>query len=357
MSRTRNRVLLATTVGAALAAGGGVQLTRRKVSTHRGRPDPEALTLAAPARVDRVTPVATSDGLALHVEEVGPLDAPLTVVFVHGWTCTQETWTYQRRELAADDLRLVFYDQRGHGRSERPGDRAEAHSIDVLGEDLGRVLDVVAPSGRAVLVGHSMGGMTIMALADSRPELFAVDGRVVGVALLGTSAGGAAATMLGLPVLAAKALKVFGPRGATTLSHYGDRLERRRTPSALTWALANRVSYGGDVPPSLVDLMERMISQSPLATITSFFGALCTHDKLAALPVLRQIPVLVLVGDKDVLTPVDNSRAMVAELPDAELVVLPGAGHMAMLERPALVTLHLRALLRRALEAVAAHAA
>jgi pimeloyl-ACP methyl ester carboxylesterase len=354
VSKTRNRVLLATTVGAALAAGGSAELTRRRVATHRARPDAEARVLSEPPRVDRVTPVTTCDGLALHVEEVGDLDAPLTVVFAHGWTCTEETWVYQRRELAAEDLRLVFYDQRGHGRSGRPADDPAATSIDILGEDLGRILDVVAPTGPVVLVGHSMGGMTIMALADSRPELFLAGGRVVGVALLGTSAGGKAATMLGIPVLAATALRRFGPRGASTLSRYGDRLEGRRTPNALTWALANRVSYGGDVAPSLVELMERMLAQCPLATISAFFGALCTHDKLSALPVLRQIPVLVMVGDKDVLTPVDNSRAMAAQLPDAELVILPGAGHMLMLERPALTSLHLRTLMSRAREALVA---
>ena len=351
---TRNRVLLATTLGGAIAAAGAAQLTRRKVAAHRAKPDPEVRTLNEAPRVDRVTPVTTRDGLALHVEEVGAPDAPLTAVFAHGWTCTEETWVYQRRELAGDDVRLVFYDQRGHGRSGRPADRPEAHSVDVLGEDLGRVVDAVAPDGPVVLVGHSMGGMTIMALADSRPELFAAGGRVVGVALLGTSAGGVAAAALGLPVFAAKVLQKIGPSGATTLARYGDRLESRRTPNALSWALANRVSYGGEVPPSLVELMERMIAQSPLATITSFFGALCTHDKLAALPALRQIPVLIMVGSKDVLTPVSNSQAMAAELPDAELVVLPGAGHMLMLERPALTSLHLRTLFVRARQLVRA---
>lgn len=354
MSKTRNRVMLVTAVGTALAAGGAAQVTKRNVTAHRGRPDPEARLLSAAPRVDRVTPVTTSDGLALHVEEVGATDAPLTVVFAHGWTCTEETWVYQRRELAAGDLRLVFYDQRGHGRSDRPGDDPAATSIDILGADLGRVVDVVAPDGPVVLVGHSMGGMTIMALADSRPELFRAGGRVAGVALLSTSAGGMAATVLGIPVLAAKVLRTFGPRGAMTLSRYGDRLEKRRKPSALTWALSNRVSYGGDVPPSLVELMERMIAQSPLATITALFGALAAHDKLAALPALRQIPVLIMVGDKDVLTPVDNSRAMADELPDAELVVLPGVGHMLMLERPALTSLHLRTLVTRARDALTA---
>jgi len=352
MSKTRNRVLLATTVGAALAAGGSAQVTRRKVAAHRNRPDPEARLLAEAPRVDRVTPVTTANGLALHVEEVGATDAPLTVIFSHGWTCTEETWVYQRRELAGDDVRLVFYDQRGHGRSGRPDELPESHSIETLGDDLGRVLDAVAPDGPVVLVGHSMGGMTIMGLAERRPELFRAGGRVVGVALLGTSAGGAAATMLSLPAMAAKLVQRFGPGGATRLAHFAPRLESRRKTSTLTWVLANHVSYGGDVPPSLVELMERMASQSSIATIANFSGALFVHDKMKALAALRQIPVLVLVGSKDVLTPVDNSRTIAAEVPDAELVVLPGAGHMLMLERPALTSLHLRTLFGRARAAV-----
>lgn len=352
MSKTTNRILLATTLGAALTAGGAAEVTRRKVAAHRGRPDPEARLLAEPSRVDRVTPVTTADGLALHVEEVGPPDAPLTVIFSHGWTCTQETWVYQRRELAGDDLRLVFYDQRGHGRSEAPEDQPESHSIDTLGDDLGRVLDAVAPRGPVVLVGHSMGGMTIMGLADRRPELFRPGGPVAGVALLGTSAGGATATMLSLPVAAAKLVQRFGPGGATRLAHLAPRLESHRKTGAFSWALANYVSYGGDVPPSLVELMERMAAQSSIATIASFSGALFVHDKIKALAGLRQLPVLVMVGAKDVLTPVDNSRAITAEIPDAELVVLPGTGHMLMLERPALTSLHLRTLFGRARDAL-----
>ncbi|MHB8340236.1 MAG: alpha/beta fold hydrolase, partial [Mycobacteriales bacterium] len=72
------------------------------------------------------------------------------------------------------------------------------------------------------------------------------------------------------------------------------------------------------------------------------------HDKLAALAVLRDTPTLVLVGEADLLTPPGQSQEIADQLPDADLVVLPGAGHMVGLERPGLVNLHLRTLLSRA---------
>ena len=92
-------------------------------------------------------------------------------MFVHGYTQEMAVWHYQRKALAADNPgRLVFYDQRSHGRSGRGA--PERSTIDQLGRDLRVVLDEVAPTGPVVLVGHSMGGMTIMALADAWPELF-----------------------------------------------------------------------------------------------------------------------------------------------------------------------------------------
>ena len=115
----------------------------------------------------------------LHVEVDGDLDAPVTVVFVHGFTLSMDSFHFQRRELG-DAARLVFYDQRSHGSSGRS--EPEHCTIDQLGQDLYAVLQAVASNGPVVLVGHSMGGMTILALADQHPELFG--DRVVGVALL-----------------------------------------------------------------------------------------------------------------------------------------------------------------------------
>ncbi len=140
--------------------------------------------------------VMTDDGVPLHVEFDGDPDAPLTVLFSHGFTARLVEWDLQRAALR-HRARLVLWDQRGHGRS--GWTRLTAATIDRTGRDLGTVLDAVAPTGPVVLAGHSMGGMSIMALARQRPELFGT--RIVGAFLLATSAGGLAETgLLGLAV-------------------------------------------------------------------------------------------------------------------------------------------------------------
>ena len=107
----------------------------------------------------------------------GSADAPVTVVFVHGYCLRMESWHFQRRQLErrwGAAVRMVFYDQRGHGRSGTPS--VASCTIGQLGRDLDAVLRSVAPDGPVVLVGHSMGGMTILALARQRPELFGSNG-------------------------------------------------------------------------------------------------------------------------------------------------------------------------------------
>src|SRR5580704_3286401 len=134
----------------------------------RLRPDPAADEPLGELR-GRPVPVTADDGVSLYAEVSGPDDAPVTVVFSHGYTLSQDVWHYQRQALAG--TRLVFWDQRGHGRSGR-GD-PEHSTIEQTGADLGAVLAATMPAGgRVVLVGHSMGGMTIMALAARQPGLF-----------------------------------------------------------------------------------------------------------------------------------------------------------------------------------------
>src|SRR4029450_2230860 len=129
--------------------------------------------------------VTADHGVDLDVALHGAADADRTVVFVHGYALNQDAWHYQRRDLT-DLGRMVFLDQRGHGRSMRG--RPERSTIDQLGEDLYRVIDAVAGDGSpVVLVGHSMGGMTVLALADLHPELFG--DRIVAVPLLATAPG------------------------------------------------------------------------------------------------------------------------------------------------------------------------
>ncbi|MDP3713491.1 MAG: alpha/beta hydrolase [Mycobacteriales bacterium] len=348
MSRSRSAGLVGAVAGAvAVGAAAGLAAERYAVGRTRLRPDPEAREAFGELPADRVLTVTADDGVALHVEEVGPADAALTVVFCHGYTQELAVWHYQRQALAQDlPGKLVFWDQRSHGRSGRS--TPERATIDQLGLDLRAVLDATAPRGRVVLVGHSMGGMTIMALADSHPELFGE--RVVGVALLSTSTGKLAQAAFGLPAVVTPVGTRVLPWLTRGIRKQPKVFERgRRLGTDLAFLATRRYAFGAkDVSPALVEFVERMTAATPVDVIAEFYDTFVGHDKLSALGVLGDVETLVLVGSKDLVTPPDHSSVMVDAVPDAQLVVVEGAGHMVQLERAPLVTLHLRALVRRA---------
>ena len=274
---------------------------------------------------------------------------PLTVVFCHGYCLNQDSWHFQRAALQ-DGLRLVLWDQRSHGRSERGRSQAagEPVTIDQLGTDLKAVIDAVAPTGPLVLVGHSMGGMTVMALADQYPDL--VRERVVGAAFIGTTAGGWSGNSLGLPAYGAKMLHRVAPGVLRALGRQAELVERtRRLGSELTSALYRKYSFGTEqVDPAVERFAQRMLEATPIDVVAEFFPAFDLHEKVAALAAFRDVPTLVLVGTRDLLTPPAHSEAIAAELPDADLVVVRDAGHLVMLECPELVDGRLALLLEQA---------
>lgn len=316
--------------------------------------DPYADEPLGRLKPDRHSTVAADDGVPLAVQEIRPADgghADITVVFVHGYSLDCRCWHFQRQdlpELTDPHARLVLYDQRSHGRS---GHSRRANStIDQLGRDLDAVLRATARRGPIVLVGHSMGGMAIMALAEQRPELFG--DRVVGVALIGTSAGEVGARGLPRPWLSrrnplTRSLGVLADWQPTLVER------ARRTGSQVTWSVVRNLAFGDrEVPQALVDLTDDMIAGTTVETVTDFLDTLGSHDRRAALAGLRNCEVLVLSGDRDKLTPFSHSEAIAAELPDAALVRVEGAGHVVVLERHELVTAHLTDLIRRGLRTV-----
>jgi pimeloyl-ACP methyl ester carboxylesterase len=331
----------------AVGAGVGLAAERMAVGRTRLRPDPEADEPFFGLPADRTSTVLADDGVPLHVEETGPRDAPLTVVLSHGYTQEMAVWHYQRKALAAEPgVRAVYWDQRSHGRSGRSP--AERETIDQLGRDLHAVLEAVAPAGPVVLVGHSMGGMTVMALADSAPELFGP--RVVAVALVSTSTGKLAELTFGLPAALAPLARRTLPWLTRGMARRPAAFERtRRLGTDLAFLAARQYAFGdSDVSPALVEFVEKMTAATKVDVIAEFYDTFSSHDKLAALDVLRGVATLVVIGSKDRITPLEHSRAIADALPSAELVVLEGAGHMVQLERPDDVTAHLRRLLDRA---------
>lgn len=277
--------------------------------------------------------------------------APVTVVFSHGYCLNQDSWHFQRAALRGL-VRTVHWDQRSHGRSghgiAQSGPDAVPVSIDQLGRDLKAVLDVAAPEGPLVLVGHSMGGMTVMALAERFPEL--IRDRVVGVAFVGTSAGKLGEVSYGLPIAGVNAVRRVLPGVLRALGSQAELVERgRRATADLFAGLIKKYSFASrDVDPAVARFAERMIESTPIDVVAQFYPAFAEHDRTAALAAFAELPVLALAGDNDLVTPSSHTEAIADLLPDAELVIVPDGGHLVMLEHPEAVTDRLADLLVRA---------
>jgi pimeloyl-ACP methyl ester carboxylesterase len=276
--------------------------------------------------------------------------APVTVVFSHGYCLNQDSWHFQRAALRGL-VRTVYWDQRSHGRSARGAAQRGPHpvplTINQLGDDLKAVIDASAPEGPLVLVGHSMGGMTIMALADQYPEL--VRDRVVGVAFIGTSSGKLGEVNYGLPVAGVNAVRRVLPGVLKVLGAQAELVERgRRATADLFAGLIKRYSFSSkDVDPAVVRFAERLIEGTPIDVVAEFYPAFTDYDKAEALSAFADVPALVLAGASDMVTPSSHSEAVAGLLPAAELVLVPDAGHLVMLEHPEAVTDRIADLLLR----------
>jgi pimeloyl-ACP methyl ester carboxylesterase len=362
VSRRRRRIGIASAAAGLGAAGLGIVVGIRKVAVGRVRlrPDPDAAEPFGSLR-GRALTVSADDGLPLHVEIDGEDDAPLTVVFTHGYCLNQDSWHFQRRDLGAKHagLRMVFWDQRSHGRS---GHSKPSHAtIDQTGADLYVVLRAtVGPGEPVVLVGHSMGGMTIMALADKHPELFGDppvtgpsggDGaHVIGVVMANTSSGDLGELTLGLPLMLAKLVRPLAPGVIRGLSRGAEFVDWTRQAGAdLAFIMIRRMGFADKyVSPTMVDFVEQMIRGTTIDVIAEFYPTLMGHDKAKALEVLGRVPTVVLTGGEDRLTPAAHGRAIAKAIPDTELVEVAEAGHLLPLEYPGIVTAAIRRLIGRA---------
>jgi pimeloyl-ACP methyl ester carboxylesterase len=273
-----------------------------------------------------------------------------TLLFTHGFCLPQDCWHYQRIEFSGD-YRMVFWDQRGHGRSDRPKPGEEL-SVDTLGEDLHAVLEATCPTGPVVLVGHSMGGMSVLALAKLYPELFGT--RVVGTALLATSGGRFDEAAFGLPKTGAKLFHRAAPSIFDLLAKQRALVERsRRISGDIGLVLTKRYSFGTDVPEAVVRFVKDLIESTPIDVIAQFFPIFKRHDAIAAGEVVGRAPTLVLGAGRDLLLPPEHSEALAEAIPGAEYVQLPEAGHVVILECPDEVNAALRRLVSRAEESAA----
>jgi len=323
-------------VGIAATAVGAWLL--RLAADHRAiNADSAHEELNAPLRGQALA-VSTGDGTPLHVMAFGSPDAAATVVLVHGWTCALSIWTRQIRALAGDDVRVVAYDLRGHGRSARP-DPAD-YSIDAHAEDLDAVLhSVLARGQRAIVAGHSLGGMTIVRWAGRHPE--AVARLVAGAALVNTAMDGliAQSPILRSPRHLARA------RGALLGLALGSALPLPKGPTPLSYRVVRWVALSSTATPAEIAFCERIVldcSRDVRARCGDTLSALDIRTSIASL----DVPTAIIGSEHDRLTAISHVRRLADALPHVtEEIVIPGGGHMSIVTDADVVTGAIRRLI------------
>jgi len=320
VSRKRTAVVTAGIAAGAVASG----LVGRAVLSRHRRVDPEALEDLAALPPEDLGTVASFDGTELAVRAAGNPAHPM-LVFVHGFSLDMTTWHYQWTGLSGR-YRCVLFDFRSHGRSARAASGDLSPSA--FGRDLAAVLDAMVPDGRAVVIGHSMGGMSILATAQARPDLFA--GRVAGAVFVGTASSDLLLGAMG------SVTQLLRPR-LGSLVEAAQRVNRLRryvvsSRADVSHVFTRMTQFGPEASPALVDHIVGLAARAPSDVWTDGLVGLMDMDLRDAVRHVR-VPSLVIVGEHDRVTPPAAAVQLTGALPDGRLEVIEGAGHLPMLER------------------------
>jgi pimeloyl-ACP methyl ester carboxylesterase len=298
----------------ALAGVGAVQLAGRRVKTRvdASLDDP----LDPPVDVEHRI-LDTADGGKLHVVITGT--GP-PVVLLHGVTLQWWVWAAVIR-LLRDRHRVVAWDMRGHGESVAG---REGVTLEACARDLALVLESLDLDD-AIIVGHSMGGMCLGRFAVTHHDV--LRDRVRALVFVATSAA---------PV------SISGVRGglAALTGRMSAKSENRVTRDReYRWrdtnvsALMVRAAFGPRATGRMIDDVRRMLASTPPATALDAGASIAVHDVRSELAKV-DVPSVVLVGNRDVLTPVAHARALHDVIGGSELVVLDSIGHQVMQEDP-----------------------
>ncbi|HVR98087.1 MAG TPA: alpha/beta fold hydrolase [Thermoanaerobaculia bacterium] len=236
------------------------------------------------------------------------------LLLLHAFPLSKEMWEPQLAVISstagiAGSYRCLAPDFPGFGGSEPPA-AGEVSGMDDLAADAVALLDHLGIE-RAVVCGLSMGGYVALALCEAWPE------RVRALVLADTRAGADAPE-------------------AQEKRHTTAREVEESGSGVLVDSMIPRLLGASTLAakPGLREQLERRIAlASPAGVAAAQRGMAARPDRGAVLAGLR-IPVLILVGDEDILTPPEESRRMQREAPGSELVILPGAGHLSNLEQP-----------------------
>ncbi|MFP4235883.1 MAG: alpha/beta fold hydrolase [Nitriliruptoraceae bacterium] len=333
------RGALALGVGGALLAGAAAGFALERLVV-RGRLVPDLIPAEVPlgSLAGEVRELDGPRGMRVTVESYGPEDAP-QVLLAHGWVCTGRAWHEQVHRLA-DEVRVITYDQPGHGRTSSPEDGE--YDLDLLGDTLATVLTQATRPGPVVIAGHSMGGMTLLNAARRHR---AVRDRLAGALLLSTTSSARSERLaLETGIRAVARLDGVIRRLVPTLrdprvTSSAERLYA--STSDLSFLLARWTAVGPDADPEVVAFTQEMLLASGFDVVVGLVEPILGVDEDAGLDVLEDVPTTLIVGTHDRLTPPSLTRRMAARS-RAGVVELEGVGHMSLLEAGEEVTEVLR---------------
>jgi pimeloyl-ACP methyl ester carboxylesterase len=232
--------------------------------------------------------------VGFQIGEQGLLPDRPTLVLIHGAGGSSQTFLHQLRRLDPI-MNVVALELPGHGSTSGPGRdtiSGYAHWVEKAFSSF--------PIGSFFLGGHSMGGAIALELALQSWS------RIKGLIVIATGAE--------LPV----SVKIL------------EGLARDPEP---TLALINQWCFPPDTDPLLIQQSLELMRQTPIQVITNDFQACNRFDRLENVSTIT-LPTLILVGDRDVMTPPAFSEALQREILNSKLVLVPGAGHLVMLEKP-----------------------
>ena len=319
-----NKRGLAAAAGTVVGLGAGF-VAERSLLRRKRREDSEGAEPFGRRRGTRARTLELSDGARIFVEEVGP-ESSSGAVFVHGSALRSDVWHYQFSGI--ESRRLVFYDLRGHGRSQPKGDAP--YSIDTLEHDLERVIDD-AELREVVVVGHSVGGMIALQSAVGKSD--GLHTRVKGLVLLNTTYAPAVETLTGGAAIAR--LERLTRRPFDIIGSHSSRIEQLwrivKPTDAIFWTVAF-AAFGPGASANQVDFVYDMLAETPADLILDLIKTCRDFDVRDLLGQIH-IPVLVIGGTHDRLTVYKASEYLAAHLPNARLVALEGCGHMSMVEK------------------------
>src|SRR3982075_1351703 len=234
-----------------------------------------------------------------------PFDPSLpAVVMLHGAGFDHTTWALHSRWFAHHGYSVLAPDLPGHGRSSG----APLAAITDMADWTAALLDA-AGAATARLVGHSMGSLIALETAARHPA------KVAALSLIGT-----AATM------------TVGP----DLLKAAETNDRSAVDMVSIWGLGFQAELGGSLAPGLWmhSGAQRVLEQCRPGGLFSDLSACNSYQNALAAAAQVAVPTTIVLGERDMMTPAKAGKALAAAVPNAKTVVLPGAGHMMMAERP-----------------------